>query len=417
MTGVQTCALPIFQVGKMATMLYPDGIEITEKSNEQALRRTQDLMQASVDVVLFEPAFAFGNLLVRVDILVKRGQRIELIEVKAKSYNSVNPVIAGPNTPILSGMRPYIEDVAFQRYVVSNALPNTDIQCFLMMPDKSVSATVDGLNQCFKIRKLERSTEVIVSAGAQDAISMNAGLLAKVCIDEFVDIVLGNPLRYPGSQEGPQDRLQDVVTRWAHAYETDEKIPPTLTKVCTGCEFRDHRQIDLKSGYHECLNEAAGLSFDEVERGTVLDLWNYRKKDALLDRGVIRMSQIHEDDIEVKDGEEGLSHSQRQWLQVRGILPAEDQGGFYFDAAWFASQMRTWRYPFHMIDFETCTVALPFFAGMRPYESIAFQFSHHIVHADGRIEHKDQALFAKPDRKSTRLNSSHVSESRMPSSA
>ena len=58
--------------------------------------------------------------------------------------------------------------------------------------------------------------------------------------------------------------------------------------------------------------------------------------------------------------------------------------------------MQKWRYPLHMIDFETCTVALPFFAGMRPYESIAFQFSHHIVHADGRIEHKDQALFAKP---------------------
>jgi len=385
-----------FQVGKMATMLYPDGIEITEKSNEQALRRTQDLMQASADVVLFEPAFAFDNLLVRVDILVKRGQRIELIEVKAKSYNSVNPEIAGTNTPILSGMRPYIEDVAFQRYVVSNALPNSDIQCFLMMPDKSVSATVDGLNQCFKIRKLERSTEVIVSAGAQDAVSMNARLLAKVCIDEFVDIVLKSPLRYPGSQEGPQDHLRDVVPRWAHAYETDEKIPPTLTKGCTGCEFRDARESDLMSGYHECLNEAAGLSFDEVECGTVLDLWNYRKKDALLARGIVRLSQINDDDIQVKDDQEGLSHSQRQWLQVRGILPTEDKGGFYFDASWFASQMQRWRYPLHMIDFETCTVALPFFAGMRPYESIAFQFSHHIVHADGRIEHKDQALFAKP---------------------
>ena len=39
-----------------------------------------------------------------------------------------------------------------------------------------------------------------------------------------------------------------------------------------------------------------------------------------------------------------------------------------------------------VIDFETSAVALPFYAGMRPYEQIAFQFSHHVMHADGSIE-------------------------------
>lgn len=119
-----------FQVGKMATMLYPEGIEVTERSNAEALRRTQELLGSSQDIVLFEPAFAFKGLLVRVDILVKRGDQIELIEVKAKSYDSLDPQIAGKRTPILSGMRPYIEDVAFQKYVVSQALPNIQIRTF-----------------------------------------------------------------------------------------------------------------------------------------------------------------------------------------------------------------------------------------------------------------------------------------------
>src|SRR6185369_12307283 len=34
--------------------------------------------------------------------------------------------------------------------------------------------------------------------------------------------------------------------------------------------------------------------------------------------------------------------------------------------------------------------ALPFNRGRRPYETIAFQFSHHVVHQDGRIEHRGQ---------------------------
>ena len=49
-----------------------------------------------------------------------------------------------------------------------------------------------------------------------------------------------------------------------------------------------------------------------------------------------------------------------------------------------------------MIYFETSTVALPFFAGMRPYEPIAFQFSHHIMYENGKIEHTSQALFVEP---------------------
>ena len=37
-------------------------------------------------------------------------------------------------------------------------------------------------------------------------------------------------------------------------------------------------------------------------------------------------------------------------------------------------------------------VAIPFFCGRRPYEQIAFQFSHHVVNSDLNIEHKGQYL-------------------------
>ena len=58
--------------------------------------------------------------------------------------------------------------------------------------------------------------------------------------------------------------------------------------------------------------------------------------------------------------------------------------------------MRSWTYPLHLIDFETAAVALPFHAGRRPYEQVGFQFSHHVLEADGSLRHADQFLCDDP---------------------
>ena len=54
--------------------------------------------------------------------------------------------------------------------------------------------------------------------------------------------------------------------------------------------------------------------------------------------------------------------------------------------------MNSFTYPLHMIDFETCMVAIPFNKGQHPYEQIAFQFSHHIIKEDGSIEHANEYI-------------------------
>jgi len=54
--------------------------------------------------------------------------------------------------------------------------------------------------------------------------------------------------------------------------------------------------------------------------------------------------------------------------------------------------MASWRFPLHFIDFETCRAAIPLHAGSRPQDLVAFQFSHHLVHADGRVEHAGEFL-------------------------
>lgn len=43
-------------------------------------------------------------------------------------------------------------------------------------------------------------------------------------------------------------------------------------------------------------------------------------------------------------------------------------------------------YPIHFLDFETLGLAIPRYVGTRPYQSVPFQWSDHVLHEDGRVE-------------------------------
>lgn len=381
-----------FQVGEFAKYLFPTGILIESKDNVEAESMTLAYLAKNDEVILFEPAIRFNDLFIRVDVLIKRQNSFELIEVKAKSYNSTDPQIEGVRTPILSGMMPYIQDVAFQKFVLSQKFPDKAITSYLMMPDKAVNATVDGLNQLFKVKRHGRSIDVLVSDNASDLVNQNSALLAKVNVDQYVDIVMRDGIQFPGGHSS----LEALATSWAKSYKDDIKIAPVIHSGCAKCEFRSHPGDGHKNGYLECMIEGAELSEAEIESGTILDIWNFRGKDKLIDKKIFKLSRVTEDDLKVKDDKDGLSNSQRQWLQCNGIPKEDDLGGFYFDKTVFENHHQHWKYPLHMIDFETSTTALPFFEGMRPYESIAFQFSHHVIKKDGTVKHVGQFICAEP---------------------
>ena len=51
--------------------------------------------------------------------------------------------------------------------------------------------------------------------------------------------------------------------------------------------------------------------------------------------------------------------------------------------------LETIEYPINFFDFETFQNAIPRFDNQKPYAQIPFQYSLHILHEDGRIEHKE----------------------------
>jgi hypothetical protein len=152
-----------------------------------------------------------------------------------------------------------------------------------------------------------------------------------------------------------------------------------------------------RSGFENCLSLACGIS-DPAPGELIFDLWNYRGKDRCLEAGVIRLSQLDASDIgDVGEPAEGagVTPKQRQWLQVQKHQYSDTTT--WLDRHAWREQMASWRYPLHFIDFETTRVALPFYECQRPYQTVAFQFSHHTIDKDGRVAHANQFLMADRD--------------------
>lgn len=378
-----------FQVGELAKHLYPGGIEIKARGNEEALADTAELLKRDT-VTLFEPAIGFGRLLVRVDVLVKNGNSIKIVEVKAKSIRSDDLQIEGKKG-LKSKFRPYIEDIAFQKFVVQSALPECRVTSYLLMPDKAQVAAFDRMNQLFKIERRGGQSLVKTDDRVSEVTAENS-LLYEFNVDHYIALVENHGLKFPGGTGG----MRVIAALWAEAYAADRALPPSIGAHCMNCEFRANRGDTLRSGFHECWKEANGWTDDQVYEPTLLELWNFRGKQKLMDTGARRLSDVTQEDLHYTEDEIGLSTSVRQWLQVDGLPSEAKSVGFMIDRPYLAKQMRSWRFPLHFIDFETSTVALPFHVGMRPYESVAFQFSHHVIEGDGSLRHADQFLMAKP---------------------
>ncbi len=203
--------------------------------------------------------------------------------------------------------------------------------------------------------------------------------------------------------KNPPDRLDHMpFPKWveflSQQYAADTKIKPTISSECKGCEFRVNTKDfppHIKSGFNECWKEALGASEEDLTRPKIFDLWSFKSSDKLMKEGIYYLDALTEEDVTNRSNDKpGLSYGERQWKQIELVKNGSREP--YVDTDALAHEIKKWKYPYHLIDFETTTVAIPFHKGMRPYEVIAFQFSHHVLYEDGRVEHKGEYFNAEP---------------------
>lgn len=373
-----------FQVGELAKLYYPDGVDIQTLDHDEAISQTEMLLKQD-EVIIYEAAFKSENLFIRADIIIKKGNQIQLIEVKAKSYNHEKDSFLGRSDSIKSDWKPYLYDVAFQKYVISKSHPDFKVSAFLLLADKTSKATVEGLNQKFLLVNKEGRTRVEL-VGDVSLDKLGNRILKQVTVDNEVEIIYN-------LKPEEADSFEDLIQLYSKAYKQGRKLINGIGAKCASCEYinDDVANNEKLSGFHECWKEQIGFTENDFKEPSILSLWDFRKKDEYINEGKYFLKDLVREDLESKSGKKnseykGLSRVDRQELQIQKHTIADDKG-HYIDIDGLCEEMSTWKYPLHFIDFETSAVAIPFNAGRKPYEQIAFQLSHHIVFEDGTIEH------------------------------
>jgi hypothetical protein len=385
-----------FQVGELAKLYYPGGIEVATLDKADAIAQTNELLKRE-NVTIFEAAIAYDNYLIRIDVLEKTGNVVNLVEVKAASFDSSEKFECFDKNLLKKGeyrltreWGPYVLDVAFQAFVLKKAFPQMLVKPYLMLADQSKAASIDGIHQLFLI---ERDSAGRTRARVSDeGLGRDLGrqLLSLLPLEREVDIVHKNAkLDWAGGFENLVNLLSSLL-------KEDKIHSPTVGAHCKGCEFRiDHERFDVgtQSGFQKCWIEARKLEPAAFKKEFVFDIWDFRGSKAAISDGTIFAHQLTEDDLKMKsrdDDKLGLSRTERQWTQVQAIK--NNDTNVHFDRDGLRAEIEDYKYPRHFIDFETATVAIPFHRGRRPYEQLAYQFSHHVLHADGRIEHRTEYL-------------------------
>ena len=401
-----------FQVGELAkiyTHVDNDLHEVTDYS--KALAKTEELLKRD-KVVIAEAAFGVGNMFIRADIVRKDGNRIDLIEVKAKSFNPNADSWMGKREKksINTTWREYLYDLAFQRYVVSLANPDYEVHSYLMLADKSRVADVDNLNQLFKIHKENGRTSIEVNPEVKQKLeSSEVEILTAFDAEEVVQAIIngtsGEQAKYLGGI-----KFVDFVEKMCDAWTKDQRIATDISSSCFKCEFCNPTQAGMRDGRDECWLDKANFAPSKSKKPLISELWSPSKRDEMIKAGLYYLQDLTEEWVKREHNskmEDGLSAPDRRWLQIAIATQNKElmaefgndlQGDTYLDCEGIKAYIKAHdiRPPYHMIDFETTAVALPYYKGMHPYEQVAFQFSHHIItpNADGTfsIEHKGQWL-------------------------
>ncbi|MEK6805730.1 MAG: DUF2779 domain-containing protein [Pseudomonadota bacterium] len=381
------------QVGALAKCLFPEGIEIDAVGHDAQVAQTNSLLRRD-EVVLFEAAIRFDRLFIRADLLRKLGTTIELYEVKAKGFDSLEgeAQIIGKRGNITSEFRPYIYDVAFQRHVLLLAFPNFKIKTFLVMPDQAKPCPEDALAQRLRIQRLDtRRIRIDVDPSLRDG-RLARQILNVLPVDQYVDLVMKSPLEAGGRSW----EFSEAIAELAKSLD-GSALSPRSGSHCKACEFRasvSDTQQGLRDGRVVCWSGQFRLNPDTISQGTVFDLYNFRGAESVVANGKLLLPDLESEDVKFKKENSKISNSHRQWLQCEESRGEVDRPFVLSDE--LAAKLTNLNYPLHFIDFETATPALPFHKGRRPYELLLFQYSHHRVERSGQIAHTTQYLDSRP---------------------
>lgn len=389
-----------YQVGELAKFLiseapYKEKITVDTLDTTKALDETLKRFENEYAKIA-EAAFNYQDLLIRVDLVVKTGSKIDLYEVKSKSwgYESIDDLAnnefiktmkRGKNKGqkvLDSGWKPYLYDIAFQRYVVKKLYPNHRVKAHLILADKSAKTSIDGLNQFFKIQNLNGRKSIVVNEHLTRS-DLGHIPLKIIHVDSECDFVEQLNI---GSES-----FESLIINLANIYTQNRRVWRKIDHNCFNCQYRNDLPEGKKSGFHECFEHAGYRRKNNTSY--VEEIWRGTKKET--DLGHFLIEEVDEQKFleSAIEDDHGMSTNYRQFIQIHKSK-SNDSSPFYHE--YLSDVLESLEQPYHFIDFETSSVAIPFHKNRSPYEATAFQYSYHLLDS-GNIKHKGEYINLDPE--------------------
>ena len=138
---------------------------------------------------------------------------------------------------------------------------------------------------------------------------------------------------------------------------------PVRTNACTG------RQKCVY--YDACFPEAASQQINSI-----LTLIGSQHRFEMKNEGLLYLRDADPERIE---------GSRQQYAQIMADRSAD---GLFVDRAALGCWLEDISYPVICLDFEWERFAIPPYRGMKPYDVLPFEYSIHILHEDGSLDHR-----------------------------
>ena len=153
----------------------------------------------------------------------------------------------------------------------------------------------------------------------------------------------------------------------------------------------------------DCPEVSIGTYCREPYECPLVECWEFLPEDSIFDLrgGKTKQFSLYEEGIlSIKDIPDDLQLSRQQQIQKECVLT----GDTHIEKEEIRQFLDKLVYPLYYLDFETIGPAIPVYDGMRPYQTIPFQFSLHVVEngqsepihyeflADGKDDPRPQIL-------------------------
>ena len=313
-------------------------------------------------LVEFEKTLSHERYYARLDGFEEFADRIVLTEIKAKSVESADPeqFFKKKSREVNGDWLQYMLDITFQVMVAEACYPGKRVAPRICVVNKNSPCGIDAIFRNIDLIEdsadRDRSLPRAVYTGDVEALRADH-FLEFIDVRECVDVLM------------PEVRAKaKELLMFLHGERPD--ITPQLgVSPCKTCEYRD---VDPQhDGFAECWGPTP-------PRGAnVIDLYragngSNELKDEIARRVASGKLTLVDLPVHMLDG--GGSYGAPRRNQMQAAVTAREVVG-----EGLAASLGALRYPLHFIDFEASRIPVPYVAGMKPYEVVAFQFSCHTI--------------------------------------